>query len=87
MQDDLPLLSPDILDKIWIQWLKNEKIDFAKYWYFTATYQYCMRGSELTQRFENWLLEQGGQIFVRNHQRCIKINDAEKASFLLLKYS
>lgn len=82
------LVSTEILDKIWNQWLEQQELTNHERSYSVGRpYGATMRRSNKVDRFQIWLLNQGGSIRRINKKFYIEFSDPSQASFFLLRYA
>ena len=76
-------VSPEQLDRIYHNWaVARNSRPFLTVW--MRSYAKVARGSAIAQQFENWVFEQGGEIYQLNKKRYIKFNSIENYTAFLL---
>lgn len=76
-------VSPEQLDRIYHNWsVARNGRTYLTNW--MKSYARVARGSVVAQQFENWIFEQGGEVFQLNKKRYIKFNSVENYTAFLL---
>lgn len=82
------LVSTEILDKIWNQWLDQQELTkYERLYVLGRPYDSTVQRSNKVDRFQIWLFNQGGSIRRINKKFYIEFSDPSQASFFLLRHS
>lgn len=79
-------LDPEFLDKLWCKFMNDRPEPKSRY-YTSDEYIHVSRRSYLSQKFEQWLWEQGAVVRQINGKRYLEFADSKKATIFSLRWA
>lgn len=93
MKTQVTILSEDILNKLWLSWLEQERdrvgLSKREEYFFARRLPYIANGRKTNkaERFEQWLFTNGAEVRRVSGKIHLEFTDDSMATLFALKYS